>query len=64
MFPANPTGLVSNKSIDCAVNLTRIGVHEIILQTVVCGMVRMRAFAAWACAQRLFIAFTGGFNIW
>jgi hypothetical protein len=25
------------------------------LQTVVFEMVRMRAFAAWACAQRLFI---------
>lgn len=55
MFPANPTGPGSNKSIDCAVNLTRIDVHEIVLQTVVFEMVRMRAFAAWACARRLFI---------
>jgi hypothetical protein len=37
------------------VNLTRIDVHEIFLQTVAPGMVRMRAFAAWACAQRLFV---------
>jgi hypothetical protein len=55
MFPANPTGLGSNKSIDCAANLTRIDVHEIILQTAVFGMARLRAFAAGACARRLFI---------
>jgi hypothetical protein len=29
--------------------------YEVVLQTVVFGMGRMRAFAAWACAQRLFI---------
>jgi hypothetical protein len=55
MSPANLTGLESNKSIDCAVNSIRIGIHEVFLQIGTFGMGRVRFFAAGVCARRLFI---------
>jgi hypothetical protein len=55
MSPANLTGLESNKSIDCAVNFIRIGIHEFFLQISAFGMVRVRFFAAGVCMRRLFI---------